>query len=791
MKTIKEKRTFETFYCVSVIIAFICVSIWTVFHLPLPRWLVTDLSLSDSSFVILQIQVTIAVLPLAIIALITGISKDTLYGVSVIKYVMYLRPVFLTYRRVATIQMLLIIIAFACTSYQWYNHLELTFFVTLFNSLIMMVDCFSLLSDYQLYKSEIRAYLVSTPTQEKFSTVVDDTIKSASTAGAGDLKEKLEIVNEMLFSVNGDAVLQKAFNSEYIKCANRLFALKDSDIFFCTADALQTAYHKFNETGKESHIFTAVSFEFYTGLKYLNLADAHKYGVLNNLRFELFHNPAYNNDELCSFTAQIYRFAVIDNIYPLNTASSKNQFVTGMYDWFSPFQVFLICERHDRLNFFKSLVDNRNKTVLDEKVYKITDIRPDTDLIDKLFIILYFYYIGICEPLADNDQIQFCCDYIRANQNCFKSIIVSCAFHDISNGDITLSYNLMRSWEVVRRNCVKTLMFDSVTNDFWVFSFMAVNSSAESLSITLQKIADGKEFTLYIQYFADDTIFANTLQKYTNFCNLFGFEFNEAAVNSLKSVLSESFKQSFIQNAKNEHNALMENGAFLPKWTQIVEDYCGHLANHFSNKPSEVISEQVVLFNYNEFCFELSRKENERLQDAIEASILAFVCRAMQSHLKAETVNFGEPIFPKVKTLNDSYGCSPVDTAIGSRNCFSYRERNEEQQILEEFGEEFLSRFMTGAIFFVSRSGFFADFSNIKIHLLELTREEILAGKKPNENGIYSYVITNNLTGNFTEDELVTFIQNRSVNLKITCNFTYGFSSEQIGYGIVLQFPRD
>lgn len=79
----------------------------------------------------------------------------------------------------------------------------------------------------------------------------------------------------------------------------------------------------------------------------------------------------------------------------------------------------------------------------------------------------------------------------------------------------------------------------------------------------------------------------------------------------------------------------------------------------------------------------------------------------------------------------------------------------------------------------------------IKVHLLEPTREEILAQNKPNENGTYSYVITNDLKGDFTEDEFVTFIQNRFVNLKITCDFTYGFSSEQIGFGIILQFPLD
>ena len=89
--------------------------------------------------------------------------QGTLYGVPVLKYVLRLRPVFLTYNSIAILQMFMIIIAFVSTSYQWYNLLELTFFVTLFNSLILMTDCFSLLSDYQFYRSEIRSYLEVPP----------------------------------------------------------------------------------------------------------------------------------------------------------------------------------------------------------------------------------------------------------------------------------------------------------------------------------------------------------------------------------------------------------------------------------------------------------------------------------------------------------------------------------------------------------------------------------------------------------------------------------------------------
>ena len=108
MKSVNTKKKYDIAYCVFVGLAFITVIIWPIFRRPLPPWLLTDLPLTDSSFVILQIQVTIAVLPLAIIALITGMSKDTLYGVPVLKYVLRLRPVLLTYNSVSILQMFMI-----------------------------------------------------------------------------------------------------------------------------------------------------------------------------------------------------------------------------------------------------------------------------------------------------------------------------------------------------------------------------------------------------------------------------------------------------------------------------------------------------------------------------------------------------------------------------------------------------------------------------------------------------------------------------------------------------------
>lgn len=648
------------------------------------------------------------------------------------------------------------------------------------------------LSDYQSYKSEIRSYLVNEPTQEKFATLTNDIVKSKSAVSTDDLKDNLSVLNGMLFTASNKESTLHAFESEYIKCATKLFSSKDSDIFLCAADALQAAYRKFNEEKNESHIFSAIYYEFYNGLKYLNLADAHKHGVLDNLKFELFRNPAYsNNYELYSFTARIYQFAVVDNVYPLNNTLGKDRFVAGLYDWFSPFRDFSILERRDRLNFFKSLVDNRNEFILDQKVYNITDIRPDNDLTDKLFVIQYLYYIAMCEPLAGKEQIQFCREYISRNRSRFKQLIISCGLYHVSSDDIKLSYDQMRDWEVTKINCVKTLVFDSVVNDFWTFSSLVAEPSGYSLFDTLGKITAGNEFKLYSQYFADNATSVRTLQKYNDFCDLFGFNFDKAAIDLLKSFLSEAYKQSSIQEAEREHRALIENADFLPEQIRIVKECCDHLSNHFSDRPAEVVSNHIVLFNSNEFCFELSRKGNERLQHMIRASILASVCQIILPRINAAKVKFGEPIFPVIETLINSCGCSSVNTAIGSKNCFSYREHNEAKQIIEEFGEDFLSRYIQDGLFFISQTGLFVDFNNIKVRLQTVTREEILAGETPNENGAYSYVITNNLIGYFTENELVAFIQNRMIKLEVTCDLTYGFSSKCIGYGIILQRTQE
>ena len=92
----KSRKVFDFVYCGIVTVLAIAICIIERSGIALPEWAITYLNLEDASYVIMEMQLAVAVLPLAIIALITGIMKDTAYGIPVMKYVMHMRPVILT-----------------------------------------------------------------------------------------------------------------------------------------------------------------------------------------------------------------------------------------------------------------------------------------------------------------------------------------------------------------------------------------------------------------------------------------------------------------------------------------------------------------------------------------------------------------------------------------------------------------------------------------------------------------------------------------------------------------------
>ena len=439
LKNIQHRRLFDIIYCVVCILTLIVVTILTICNISLPDFLVSRLPAEDTLYVMFQVQVSIAVLPLAIIALITGIMKETIYGVSLIRYVMYSRPIVLTYRRIAITQIGLIIVSFLFMSYQLYNHLELMLLITITNTLIMMVDCFNLISDGNRYKPEIREYLTTSLNPNHFKSLSSDTAKMHM-VDIDAIDENTKLMNAICISTMENKNLSSVFLTEYSSCMNSLLSNGDSDIFLIVIKRLNELYHQFNQVHHKLNIFGSLYNSFCYGLRYLNLTQRpHPCDCLNTLKNEIFYNSVLRKDKWFTwFTADVYRFASLENVYPSNASSDKNLVAFQLYDWYPAYSEHSSIERIDRVNFFNALIQSKNFEILDEKVYNFSIGDDSDDLTDKLCATLFLYYLALCEPLAEKNLSDFTQSFIQSKQLDIQRLIHN-KIDDISKDDLTFS----------------------------------------------------------------------------------------------------------------------------------------------------------------------------------------------------------------------------------------------------------------------------------------------------------------------------------------------------------------
>ena len=793
LKNIQHRRLFDIIYCVVCILTLIVITILTICNISLPDFLVSRLPAEDTLYVMFQVQVSIAVLPLAIIALITGIMKETIYGVSLIQYVMYSRPIVLTYRRIAITQIGLIMVSFLFMSYQLYNHLELMLLITIANTLIMMVDCFNLISDCNRYKPEIKEYLMASLKPNHFKALSSDTAKMHM-VDIDAIEENTKLMNAICISTMENKNLSSVFLTEYSSCMNSLLSNGDSDIFLIVIKRLNELYHQFNQVHHKLNIFGSLYNSFCYGLRYLNLTQGpHPCNCLNTLRNEIFDNSVFQKDKWFTwFTADVYRFASLENVYPSNASSDKNLVAFQLYDWYPAYSEHSSIERIDRVNFFNALIQSKNFEILDEKVYNFSIGDDSDDLTDKLCATLFLYYLALCEPLAEKNLSDFTQSFIQSKQLDIQRLVHN-KIDDISKDDLTFSYSIMKNWEIIKSNSFKQIIYKSVVNDFWIFSATAT-SSAWSVKRLLSLLGHGQEFSLYQHYFADSATADETSQKYKHFCELFGFDFSTSAIDLLRSFLSEIYKNFSIDEAKKEYSTLLNDSNFLKEEKENLKEYCKHYNDYFSVKSADITTIPLCL-HYRRFCFELyDSRGSQYLKNYINNCILSIICNTILPATYKQTIGIHDELMPSLRKMKMQKTIDNVNTIMGQKNCFSFTERDIGNKILNEFSDTFLTERNYMSILFLSRELLYIHLDNVSVNLRQYSREELLQEIEkdypPNQNGTYTHIIANKLTGDFTEEELIEFLQHKFISLEITIDMQYGLSADKIGYSITRQLSN-
>lgn len=783
MNFLKSRKAFESFYLlIAGIILFIVVLVENSV-IALPFWVITKNDVVESSFMIFQVQVAVATFTLAILALITGSIKDNIYGVPVVKYAMRIRPCFLTYRNIMLVQMVLIAVSFVLVNYQQYNYLIYVFTITVFNSIILLLDIFSILHNYNdNLKEEIEKYLIDNPTINNISNLKEVILQSRN--NVVELDEDLRIMVLLVKKkYNHDDIYNKS-NTIYEECL-KLLLQGPTEVALCAIKSITNLYSdKDNKMSVE--IFEVIRFDFYKLLSRLDLHELSMNHFLLELHFNLFHNSVYDIERasVIHFTECTYKYGLLENTNSNANPIHQNRFKSRLYNFFGTFSSLSPLEEIDKLNYMRALIDNMDLNMLKEYIIAFSHIESDSRKIERVLATLYIYYLAERENshLVSEKLKEFCAEALLENSDSFTYIIENDVIAQLSSGNISLIYSVFKSWELSEPNSWKTLICEYVANDFFVFSALNMSSYYE-LDETIGKVVGEKAFEFYTQFSDEDVD-----NQYKHFCNLFKLDYNEDYIAKLQFFLSEIYKKAELKKAveKKEKNKVLTCTLeeSLTKEINIVAD---NASDYFNKKPDNIITEHIKLCNTSYY--------RMLLEDAEKAKeiMIFYVYKALWDKtfplIETKTLTFTDLVVPVITELYTNANNSSIDTLIGYRDWCSHKERNEFARLLEDY-TKLNCPLIKDIMLFLSKSDFYINFSNLKIKLLDVGKELLEEEYSPNHDGQYEYTVTNSLKVLCSVDELELLINSQTCILSIEGDIEYGFANDNVGFGIAFRRPE-
>ena len=258
-------------------------------------------------------------------------------------------------------------------------------------------------------------------------------------------------------------------------------------------------------------------------------------------------------------------------------------------------------------------------------------------------------------------------------------------------------------------------------------------------------------------------------------------------------MLSEIYKNFSIDEAKKEYSTLLNDSNFLKEEKENLKEYCEHYNDYFSVKSADITTIPLCL-HYRRFCFELyDSRGSQYLKNYINNCILSIICNTILPATYKQTIGIHDELMPSLRKMKMQKTIDNVNTIMGQKNCFSFTERDIGNKILNEFSDTFLTERNYMSILFLSRELLYIHLDNVSVNLRQYSREELLQEIEkdypPNQNGTYTHIIANKLTGDFTEEELIEFLQHKFISLEITIDMQYGLLADKIGYSITRQLP--
>lgn len=784
----KCKRTI----CESVIALGLIATIFISFLVDLsvvsvPFWLVHKFSDTEGLLLTLfTVQASVSTLGIALVSIINGSTNETIYGISITRYITKIKPVFFTHNRLIIINLIIVMANYIAISFVWFNISVAFFLVSIAITILLTAEVFLIFLGKDSITKEIQQYIL-----ENYSDVV-----------------LIDLNKEMLNSIeNGNSLITKqdcGILLEVLRCEAQKSNYTATKI---TEQIVNIAADGFDKVAcLHNHLKSVGYLEFICDLydvanekedAPLRITlwpqiDTSFFKVLEELQYEYLrdnyphlklHSRIHKNlvgasvDELKASALQHYLGWVYYTLFADSTAFrdkdsdrlKKSLFqhayfrVVGNKSESSELEQVTIIELC-YLN--KAAIDTGDVDALTKYYFKRFQYSSDEshDIVC-LITVIYLYYLSCRETLVNEKAIQRNAKDILL-QN--KSIVSNFLDHNLPLSAILSSHypfiqGILNRWEYMEEGDAKWMVIDSVVTDFFILTALYRFWDRKDILDAVKMIVPTSMFSLYNRYFPDAK-FSLLRNMATEFAKMFfPYITEDLAVEKLyllKDVFDEKYRTETImegtEKAITEKQLNRLSSDVVAEIDSVIAKYPLLKSFGYYEEADTIIEENDVLLlstTIPNFVIE-DTDYMKYLREHLQYCALATFFRTLRDFFILQTLDYEQP--DKQETLIQMLQESGVeaDLVVGSRELF-WEERDKDllQKATENMSRIKLPDNANGYYLIDSRRTSFL-LHDIEVRFADLSWEEIMENCRETEDGKLEFNVTNNLYVPFEKPEL-------------------------------------
>lgn len=489
---------------------------------------------------LLTVQASTFSISIALIALLSGTIKESVYGISVSNYIMQEAPHIFKHNFIIISCLIIILLNFICVAMNFFNVSIDLFFVSILLLILLYKDVIKIFTEKDNTNILIEKFIICNYPTKKYllNNFKNALIRSIETQNLFEIKNNYRLLIELFMCEVESETKENMKVLEEICAESYLIAFPQNNSrlnLVCLKNMLEI-YTKVNNNVTMSEdptpllLWDKISFKFYRILSKTNLEDSFEENYITNLHMQLYKNMNFKLNEhfqmvrpincldLDLWSARIYSALFVNNCSDL-LESKQHEIRVILFKNAENQMKYFRANSHDLERkeiaakelalYTKILIEDLEEKVLEECFFNsyFFNSSNDSKLIPK--VLIYLYYLGFREKfIFDNYDSYLSEKHQKFSEALLKKHQALISRYMYNNIEIISSELLnlkaqLESWEYYSNLRSKWIIMDHVIEDFIIWSIIVIIWDENKTYEILKSIMKGREFYYFNQYFGD------------------------------------------------------------------------------------------------------------------------------------------------------------------------------------------------------------------------------------------------------------------------------------------------